>query len=212
MKGSSRLVLIGGGGHCKSVLDTLIKLNSYSEIVVTDCNIPVGVRILGCRVVGHDGMLSQLFGKGYKNAFITIGSIKSTNKRRDAFVRTKKIGFQFPAIIDPNAVVASSASIAEGVFIGKNAIVNADVVIGKMAIINTGAIVEHDCQIGEFTHIAVGAVVCGNAVIENNVLIGANAVVIQGVKIGRNSIIGAGSVVIHDVPENSTVIRAGGNG
>lgn len=205
MKENCKLVLIGGGGHCKSVLDTVIRLNIYSEIVITDYNMPVGTVISGCKVVGDDKILSKLFEDGFKDAVITIGSINSTVKRRTVFLLAKKIGFNFPVIIDPSAVIASSASIAEGVYVGKNTVVNADAIIGSMAIINTGAIIEHDCRIGKFTHIAVGATVCGGVEIESDVLIGAKAVVIQTVKIGRNSIVGAGSIVRHDVPENRTI-------
>lgn len=204
---NSRLVLVGGGGHCKSVLDTILRLNTYSEVVITDCKLTAGIRILGCEVVGNDKMLSELFERGFRDAVITIGSIKSTDIRRNAYLKAEKIGFNFPSVIDPSAVVSDSASIGAGVYVGKNAVVNADAVICDMAIINTGAIVEHECRIGEFTHVAVGAVVCGGAEIEKDILIGANAVVIQGVKIGRNSIIGAGSVVLGDVPENSKVVR-----
>ena len=207
MGNNRKLVLVGGGGHCKSVLDTILRLNTYSEVVITDCKLAAGTRILGCEVVGNDEMLSELFKKGFRNAVITIGSIKSTDIRREAFLKAEAVGFNFPRIIDPSAVVSGSASIGTGVYIGKNAVVNVDAVIDDMAIINTGAIVEHECRIGEFTHVAVGAVVCGGAEIEKDILIGANAVVIQGVKIGRSSIIGAGSVVLRDVPENSKVVR-----
>ncbi len=200
-----KLVLIGGGGHCKSVLDAAVRSGCFSEIVITDHSIPAGNTILGCKVAGNDELLPELFAEGFKYAFVTIGSIRSTDKRRAVFLKAKKAGFLFPAIIDPSAAAAASALIAPGVFIGKNAVVNADAVIGDMAIINTGAIVEHDCRIGTFAHISVGAAVCGGAEIERDVFVGANATVIQGVRIGMNSIIGAGSIICRDVPENCTV-------
>ena len=30
------ILLVGGGGHCKSVLDTLLKLNRFSKIGIID--------------------------------------------------------------------------------------------------------------------------------------------------------------------------------
>ena len=33
MKEFKRLVLLGGGGHCKSVLDAVIILNQFSQII-----------------------------------------------------------------------------------------------------------------------------------------------------------------------------------
>lgn len=202
----NKLVLIGGGGHCKSVLDAVYAMGAYSEIVITDYNKPPGSLILGCQVVGTDDELSELFRKGVNHAFITVGSIRDTMIRRKAYERARKMGFTFPTVIDPTAVLAASAQIGKGVFIGKNAVVNADAVIEDMAIINTGAIIEHECHVGEFSHVAVGAVVCGRTKIENDVFVGANATVIQEVKIGMNSIIGAGSIVINDVPKNGRII------
>lgn len=206
MKKNNKLVLVGGGGHCKSVLDAAIRANYFSEIVITDCSIPVNTKILGCKVVGNDEVLPKLFEKGFKWAFITIGSIKATDIRRSVFLKTQKIGFCFPTIIDPSAVVSASALIGKGVYIGKNTIVNADVVINDMVIINTAAIIEHDCKIGDFTHIAVGATVCGGTEIESDVFVGANATIVQGVKIGMKSVVGAGSIVLDNVPEYSRVV------
>lgn len=194
-----KLVLIGGGGHCKSVLDSLCMMDMYSDIVITDYNKPVGSKVLGYEVVGTDDELPFLFQIGFRQAFITVGSIKDTSMRRKAYEKAKKLGFMFPMIIDPTAIVAYSARIGRGVFIGKNAVVNADVVIDDMAIINTGAIIEHDCYVGEFSHVAVGAIICGGVQIEKDVFVGANAVVIQGKRIGNGSIIGAGAVVNKDI-------------
>lgn len=203
---SEKLVLIGGGGHCKSVMDTLIRCGQYSDIVVTDCEKRAGDTILGYAVAGTDDILPYLYSDGIENAFITVGSIKSTELRRHIYHQVRDIGFSFPGIVDTSAIVSESAKLGKGVFIGKNASVNAEVLIGDFAIINTGAVIEHECQIGDFTHIAVGATVCGGAIIDNDVFVGANATVIQQVRIGRNCIIGAGSIVLADVPENATVV------
>lgn len=206
MDDNKKLVLIGGGGHCKSVLDSVIRLGCFSEIVITDYAIPAGQTILGRKIVGNDEIFLELYAKGFRYAFVAMGSIESTDKRRAAFLRAERIGFSFPTIIDSSAVVADSAFIGAGVYIGKNAVVNAEAVIGDMAIINTGAIIEHDCKVGKFTHVAVGAVACGNSEIGKDVFVGAKAVIIQGVKVGMKSIIGAGSTVLGDVVPNSVVV------
>lgn len=146
MEERNKLVLIGGGGHCKSVLDAVIRPENFDEVVITDPGISVETTMLGCRVVGNDEILSELFMRGFKNAFITIGSIRFTDRRRNAFLMAERIVFS-PSVIDPSVVIAHSAFIAPGVFIGKNAVVNADAVVEKMAIINTGAVIEHDCRI-----------------------------------------------------------------
>ena len=200
---SRKIVLIGGGGHCKSVLDSLLKKNEYDEIVITDHDIPAGSEIFGCKVVGNDDILSQLLKEGFTDAFITVGSIKSTALRRKLYKLAVDIGFNIVNVIDSSAVVSDHCRLGYGIFIGKNVVINADAQIGDCAIINTGAIIEHECTVGDFTHISVGAKLCGNVCVGEDSLVGAGTTVIQGVHIGSNVIIGAGSTVINDVEENS---------
>lgn len=204
--GSRRIIIISGGGHAKSVIDAAVRSGKYSEIMITDNVTPAGGIVCGCKVIGTDNMLSQMYHEGIEFAFIGLGSIKSTVRRRQIYSRVSEIGFSWDTVIDPSAVISDRVTLGTGVFVGKNAVVNAETEVSSFAIINTGAIVEHECRIGEFTHIAVGATVCGGCRIDNDVFVGANATVIQGVKIGMNSVIGAGSIVLNDVPKNTTVI------
>lgn len=199
-----KLILIGGGGHCRSVADS-VDAKAYSDIVIVDHHLVTGSIICGYRVVGGDDILGDLYDADYKEAFISVGSLKDTTARRRIYDRAMPIGFSFPSILDQSVAVAVDVSIGYGIFVGKNAVINAGSRISDFVIINTGAIVEHDCIIGKFTHISVGAVVCGGCKVANDVFIGANATVIQEVKIGANSVIGAGSTVLADVPENTVV-------
>ena len=211
---NKKIVLIGGGGHCRSVLDTLIRTGQFSDIVITDHDAAPGTTVYGYPVAGGDERLPELFREGFTLACITVGSIKNTAKRRELYRMAQQYGFEFPAVTDPSAVVAPSASVGKGVYIGRRAVVNADACIGDFAIINTGAVIEHGCRIGAFTHAAVCSVVCGGADIGADVLIGANATIIQDVTVGRQSIAGAGSTVLADVPEHSVITGrwAGGHG
>ncbi len=208
----SKLVLIGGGGHCKSVLDAALSMNKYDEIVITDYEIPCGTEIFGCKVVGTDEVLPVLRSQGYEQAFISVGSIKSAELRKKLVKMSSQLGFAFPNIIDPSAVVSPNAKITEGVFIGKNCVVNADVAIEKHCIINTGAILEHEVSVGEFSHVAGGCVICGNTNIGYESFIGAGSTIIQGVNIGNNVVVGAGSVVLGDIGDMKNlhgIVRGG---
>lgn len=194
-----KLVLIGGGGHCRSVLDAAVHMGTFEEIVITDQLILPEKQIMGFRVAGDDSLLPQLFQAGFHEAFISVGSIKSTELRNRLYQKACGIGFKFPNIVDPSAVVSGDAVLGEGIFIGKRTVINAGVRIEDMAIINTGAVIEHECYVGKFSHISVSAVVCGGCHIGDSVFIGANATVIQEINIGSNSIIGAGSLVLKDI-------------
>lgn len=209
----NKLLLIGGGGHCHSVIDSVLSAGLYTEIGVVakdqdNYNELKNDALLAPHLIGTDKDLSKLYESGWNRAFITLGSIGNTRGRRVLFNTISELGFELPMIIDPSAVISDSAIMEKGVFIGKRAVVNAGVKIGVCAIINTGAIIEHDCIVGSFTHISPGATLCGQVSVGNDSHIGAGSVVRQCINIGSNSLVGAGSVVVEDVPDN---VKAYGN-
>ncbi len=193
-----KLLLIGGGGHCHSVLDTIFSLNLYDEVAIID-NIKSTYR--GVPVIGQDENLPGLFKTGWTAAFITVGSVGNTGTRRRLYEMIKTIGFTSPVIIDPEAVVAGNVCIGDGTFVGKRAVVNTGTSIGICSIINTGSIIEHDCSIGEFSHISPGAVLCGEVSVGRDTHIGAASVVRQQITIGKETLIGAGSVVVNNISD-----------
>lgn len=199
---ANKLLLIGGGGHCRSVLDSLLGLQIYDDIGIIDCS---GPNVLGIPIVGEDEDLPRLKEEGWTDAFISVGSIGDTDLRRKLFQMVKETGFQIPSVIDPTAIIGREVKLGEGCFVGKRAVINSGSSIGVCAIINSGAIVEHDCLIGDFAHISPGAVLCGEATIGTDTHVGAGAVVKQQIAIGKQSVIGAGSVIVSDIPNNVTV-------
>lgn len=206
MVGYNRLLLIGGGGHCKSVLDCLLQQNLYTEYGIVDFDPSASLGSI--LVVGNDDDLPRLYDEGWKDAFITVGSIGDNSIRHRLYETLKSYQFNIPIIADASAVIAEDAIIGEGVFVGKGAIVNAGVRIGDCAIVNTGSIIEHDCVIGELSHISTGSILCGQVVVGKDTHVGAGSVVRQCIKIGDNTIVGVGSVVVKDIPSN---VEAYGN-
>lgn len=201
-----KIVLLGAGGHCKSVIDVIKKMNCFDEIVITDPVIKRGTKILGCDVVGTDDCLEELYRQKFEYAFITVGSIGINQIRFKLADKASGFGFKFPVIQDPSAVVSDSAVIGDGTFIGKNAVINAEAKIGNHCIINTGAIIEHECVVGDFAHISVGTTLCGQVRVGNNCMIGSRSTVIQCLNIGENCIVGAGAVVISDLTNDNTAV------
>ena len=198
----NRILLLGGGGHFRSVLDSLMSLESYDEIGIIDRDGTASA--LGVHVVGTDEDLPRLREAGWQSAFVTVGSVGSTGLRRKLFSLAREAGFLMPSIIDRTAIIARGTVIGEGVFVGKRAVVNFGSVIGDGAIINTGAIAEHDCAVGAFAHVSPGAILCGQVEIGPDTHVGAGSVVRQGIRIGGGSLIGAGSVVVKDIPDHVT--------
>lgn len=193
-------MIVGFGGHAKSLADSIGREGKFRIIGYTDLQ----DRNCGYSYLGTDDVLPEIFNKGIKNAAIGIGFLGKSDQRERLTGMLRDIGFSFPIIVDPSAVVASSVKIGEGTFVGKQAVVNADSRIGDFCIINTGAIIEHDNIVGDYSHIAVGAVLCGEVQIGKRSLVGAGATVIQGICIGDDCVLGAGSVLLKDMPDHTS--------
>lgn len=199
---AKRILLIGGGGHCRSVLDAIRAAGIYEDLGIVDKHMEPGDSCMGAPVIGKDEDLPELFREGWRDACITVGSVGDTTIRRHIYTMLCTLGFSLPVVVDPTAVLASDSELHPGVFVGKRAIVNAGSKIEDCAIINTGAIIEHECMVGAFSHISPGAVLCGQTTVGKYTHIGAGTVIRQQIKIGSNTCIGMGSTVVKDIPDN----------
>ena len=203
-----KIVLIGGGGHCKSVIDSIISAGNFEIAGIIDIEKNVGMSVNGIPIIGTDEDLESLFTEGINNAFITLGSIKPGSIRQKIVNKAAEIGYKFPVIIDKSAIISDFSTIFEGSFIGKGVIINTNAMIGQHCIINSGSIIEHDVNIGGFVHVAPGVTLSGSVIVGNNTHLGTNTTVIQGITIGNDTLIGAGSVVVKDI---SNGVKAYGN-
>lgn len=204
-----KYVVLGAGGHAKVVLD-ILRLNQKEICGLTDAGFQDGNVCMGYSVLGTDDVLDELFHRGINNAVMGIGHVGNVKIRNKVYNDAKKIGYVFPNIMHPHAVLAKTIQMGEGNLFAAQCVVNPEVMIGNLCIVNTGAIVEHECMIGNGVHIAPNATILGAATIGNNTFIGAGSVVLQGIHIGSDCIIGAGSVVIRDVDDNSVIVGSPG--
>ena len=186
------IILIGGGGHCRSVIDVIELEEKYviAGIVVND--MPKGSNVSGYEVIGCDDDLESLYEK-YKYAIITVGQVKSNHIRVKLFQKLKKIGYILPVIISPLAYVSRHTKIGEGTVIMHHALLNANVKVGKNCIINTKALLEHDVVVEDHCHISTASVVNGGAIVKANSFFGSNAVSKEAVEV--SGFIKAGEVV-----------------
>ena len=187
-----KIVLLGGGGHCHSVIDVIESENKYEIIGIVDKKELIGNDILGYKIIACDDDLETIF-KTCKNAIITVGQIESNTVRVKLFNKLKEIGFALPIIISPLAYVSKHSFIDEGTIIMHHALVNANAKIGKNCIINTKALIEHDVTIEDDCHISTASVLNGAVIVKANTFFGSNATSKQCIEI--NGFIKAGGLV-----------------
>jgi len=186
------IILVGGGGHCHSVIDVIEQENKYQIIGIVDKKELIGTNVLGYKIIGSDDDLEDIF-KTCKNACITVGHIKSNELRKNLYTKTKEIGFNLPIIISPLAYISKHAKVGEGTVVMHNALINANAKIGKNCIINTKALIEHDCIVEDNCHISTSSILNGGVRVKENSFYGSNSVCKQGIII--DGFIKAGSIV-----------------
>jgi UDP-perosamine 4-acetyltransferase len=198
-----RVVLVGGGGHCKSVLDALMRAGV--TVAGTLDNDPSRADVLGVAVLGTDAALPDLIAKGHP-ILITVGSVRDNITRDRLFAEITAMGADRPALIAQSAIVSPAARIGAGCVIMERAVVNVGAVVGDNCIVNTGAIVEHDARVGRSVHIAPGAILGGGVRVGDLAFIGSGATLIQGIAVGDRAVVGAGAVVIRDIPPGAFAV------
>lgn len=185
------ILLVGYGGHAKSVADCIECGKDFHIVGYTDSE----KKYSPYPYLGTDDILIQYYNRGVHNAVICVGYLGKGTLRESLYRQLKQIGFRFPVVADPSAIISKSAIIGEGTFVGKGVIINAGASIGKLCIINSAAVIEHDCVIDDFSHISVGTILCGQVRVGKSAFVGANATVIQGQEILPYQIVGAGVTI-----------------
>lgn len=187
------LILIGGGGHCKSVIE-VAESAGYEIKGILDMPDEVGKEVLpGHKVIGTDDDIPQYVDKA--EFVITVGFIKNPAIRIKLYNKVKEAGGKLATVIASTAHVSKYSTIGEGTVVMHQAFVNAGAHIGANCIINTFCNIEHDAQIGDQCHISTGTMVNGECKIGENCFIGSQSVCANCIDIASDIIVGAGSVV-----------------
>ena len=125
------LVLIGGGGHCKSVID-VAESAGYNILGILDMPEDIGKSVLDYKVIGTDDDIPQFVEKA--EFIITVGFIKSPAIRMRLFDKVREAGGKLATIIASTAHVSRYASLDEGTVVMHQAVVNAGAKIGENCI------------------------------------------------------------------------------
>ncbi len=205
---SSTLVIYGGGGHGKALIDLIRAIGSHSIAGIIDDGLEPGMEIMGVPVLGGADKLSSLSQDGIRQAINAVGGIGDVNRRIQVFKRLEAQAFVFPTLVHPSAWVESSADLRAGVQVFPHAYIGSEAQVGLGVIVNTSAVISHDCRLQDYVNIAPGALLAGNVSIGEGVLVGMGVTINLNVSVGAGAKIGNSAVVKTDVPAGQ-VVRAG---
>ncbi len=195
---SKPLILVGGGGHCKSVLEAA-ESAGYSILGVLDLPEEVGKKILSTKVIGTDDDIPAYIDKA--EFVVTVGFIKNPSTRIKLYNRIKEAGGKLATIVASTAYVSKYATIGEGTVVLHQAFVNAGAKVGNNVILNTATNIEHDAVIGDHCHISTGTMVNGECKVGDKCFVGSQSVLANCIAIGDDIIISAGSFVRKSISE-----------
>jgi UDP-perosamine 4-acetyltransferase len=199
----SNLLIIGAGGHARSVLDIALQNGDYSAIECVDPSYPRARNVEGLvdiPIIGTDADMEKLFEKGYRNIFVALGENRLRHK---LFHHALSIGFEPVNIISRNAVISPRTRFGKGICVMAGAVINVNTIIEDNCIVNTRCSIDHDCHIKQSSHIAPGVTLSGYVKIEQGVWIGTGASIIDKVIVGEWSYIGAGAAVVKDIESDT---------
>jgi sugar O-acyltransferase (sialic acid O-acetyltransferase NeuD family) len=190
-----RILLIGCGGHAKSIIDILENNSDWKLFGLIGLKNEVGKKVLDFPIVGNDNDLPK-FRKEFDYAFLSIGQIGLSKKRKMMANYLEELNYTFPTLKSKFSIVSKYSSIDYGTLICHNSIINSNTKIGKHCIINSKSLIEHDVVIGDFCHVSTGAIVNGGVSIGEGSFIGSGSIIREGVIIPPNTIISAGKRIM----------------
>ena len=190
-----KLIIIGAGGHAKSVIDLILCTGKWQIEGLVGKYEELGKKIFGFEVKWTDKELTKI---SYDYKYVVLGFASlGLQKKRILFInKLRKIGFKIPSIISPHAYISKYAKIDEGTNIGHFSLVNANSYIGKFCIINSQSLIEHDVRVEDFCHISTSVTINGGVYLGQETFIGSKSMLREGLSIPKGTIISAGKRVM----------------
>lgn len=199
------LLLIGGGGHCKSVIEAC-RSCGRKVIGVMDFPDRIGQQVLGVPIIGTEDDIPKYVSD--VEFLVTVGFIKDSAARNRIYNNIIRNGGTLATVIASSAHVSPYAEIGQGTVILHGACVNAASKIGDNVIVNTLSNIDHDVIVSDNCHISTCASLNGTVFVGHDTFIGSQAVVCQCVRVCDHVIVGAGSVVTKDITQSGIYVGA----
>lgn len=183
-----KLLVIGAGGHGRSVAEAAELTGIFEIVGFLDDGITEGEHVLGYPVLGPATATSRLLGR-FNQAIVAIGN----NRARETLTHhLDEAGVELATVIHPKAFVSSRASLGEGCVVMPGAVLGTEAWLGKGVIVNCGAVVDHHARVEDFAHLGVNACMAGGAFLGRGAWMQAGAALGYGVAVAPAAILRPG--------------------
>jgi sugar O-acyltransferase (sialic acid O-acetyltransferase NeuD family) len=212
MERTKKIIILGTGGNCIDILDTINDINSHLQVHKYECigflddnKLNWGKEVYGVKVLGPLDSAGKFSDAYFVNG---IGNQFNFWKKEAIISKTGLLLERFETIVHPSASISRMAKLGFGTVIFQNVTITSTVKIGHHVIILPNTVISHDDMIGDYTCITGGVCISGSVKIGKSCYLGTNSAIMEGITIGDYCLVGMGSVVLKSIPDNNVV---GGN-
>lgn len=167
------LLILGAGGHGKSVAEAALLSGKWKKIMFADDSWPQRTDIAGFPIVTNINNIPDII----SDISAAIPAVGNNPLRQKWFQLLESLSIPIATVVHPSAIISPNVEIGNGVAIMAGCIVGLDVKVEDGAIINMASSIDHDTNIGEFAHLSVGVKVVGDKKIDSLSFLPAGSVI-----------------------------------
>lgn len=185
---SKRVIVIGAGGHGRSVAEAILLLGQDELVGFVDDGADANAKVWGYPILSRtDSMHSQR-----EHADAVVVAIGNNAVREKLHARVREAGFELLSVIHPTAFVSPTAALGAGCAVMAGAAVGTEAQLGEGAIVNCGAAVDHHCRVEAFGHLGVNACMAGGSVLGHRAWMQAGSAIGYGVQVEADTVLAPG--------------------
>lgn len=183
-----RLLVVGAGGHGRSVAEAAELSGQFEVVGFLDDSLSSGAIVLNVPVLGNVTSMANHRGI-FDQVIVAIGN----NMLRERLLQQLTLaGFELATVVHPKAIVSPSAVLGAGSAVMAGAIVGTEAHLGLGIIVNCGAVVDHHATVEDVGHLGVNSSMAGGAVLGHAAWLQAGAALGYGVHVSANTVIPPG--------------------
>ena len=185
---SKRVIVIGAGGHGRSVAEAILLLGRDELVGFVDDGADANATVWSYPILGGTDSLHTL----RTHADAVVVAIGNNAVREKLHARVADAGFELLSVIHPMAFVSPTANLGIGCAVMAGAVVGTEALLGEGAIVNCGATVDHHCRVGAFGHLGVHACMAGGSVLGHRAWLQAGSALGYGVQVEDGAVLAPG--------------------
>lgn len=186
-----RLLIVGAGGHGRSVAEAVLAAGQYKLVGFVDDAAPSLQHVWDLPVFGATADLAS-YGQYADAAIVAIGN---NRLREELQQRLYAAGFELATVVHPKAIVSPRAVVGTGCAIMAGAVVGTEAQLGAGVVVNCGAVVDHHCRVEDFGHLGVNTAMAGGSVLGSGAWMQAGSVLGYGVKVEAGVVLAPGTAL-----------------